>query len=313
MDISHYRQIQSRVALSQNGEVPETPLCLDNAEQEALIDRITGTWMLVEAASTTNSRLPARNKPTSTEKWTGLKRWFVSHHIFILQLALTAHCLKEAVRQSADSSAASRWANLASRLRKGCGALFLYAIDFQPCATIYCGAIRSDMPQAFSGYWIRERQHYFQPALVRFNRSFKIDPQDKFNLSPGNNWALAEKRYHELHEASMHLAVEDGKSLASQYREENGKPHRISKEEFRQYDTWFAIERRPDASRLDYVFQVCDLIERAVGDLITGHRLEAPVMAELLDGFRAALAVFGNWAGPVPEGSRFYPKHLRGE
>jgi hypothetical protein len=169
------------------------------------------------------------------------------------------------------------------------------------------------MPPAFSGFWIRERQHYFQPAMVRFVRTFPTDTDDKFRAGVQRNWAIADRRYHELHERSMYLAVPDGKSLAGQYRQENGKPHRISDEEFRQYDAWFCIERSSDVNRLDYVFQVCDLIERAIADLMSGHRLDALVMSELLDGMKAAMVVFGHWAGPVPERSRFYPKCLRGE
>ncbi len=313
MDICGYRKLQSRILFSEDGQVPETPLCLDDREQDALFDRLSRCWDLVETCPITGGTLAVRPTPTSTEKWSGLKRWFQSHHLFILELALTGHCLAEAVRQSTDPHQAKLWANLASRLRKGCGALFLYGIDFQPCSEIYCDAIRSSMPPAFSGFWIRERQQGFQPALVRFLRTFSLDTADKFNSSPGNNWTIADERYHKLHLDSMYAAVPDGKSLASQYRQETGKPHRIKDEEFRQYDSWFCIDRGAGVDRLDYVFQCCDLIERAVADLMTGHRLEPSVVMDLLGGLKAAIVVFGEWAGPVPERSRFYPKCLRGE
>jgi hypothetical protein len=169
------------------------------------------------------------------------------------------------------------------------------------------------MPPAFSGFWIRERQFGFQPALVRFERTFPTDPSDKFNLSPGNQWEIADARYHKLHEDSMYAAVPDGRSLASQYRDATGKPHRIKDEEYRQYDSWFCIERSASIDRLDYIFQSCDLIERVVADLMSGHRLEIGVLTDLLDGLRATIVVFGSWVGPISERSKFYPKYLRGE
>jgi hypothetical protein len=312
MDIGEYRQIQSRILFTEDGSVPAVPLCLDIEEQDALLDRISRVWELVESCSYSGCRLPERSTPTVTERWNGLKRWFLSHHLFISQLALTGFCLKESVERSAKIKEATYWASLASRLRKSCGALFLYGIDFKPCAALYSGAIRSNMPPAFSGFWIRERQHYFQPAHVRFTRTFPVS-LDRFNLNPNNRWAIAEKRYHELHEQSMYAAVPDGKSLSAEYREQNGKPHRISEEQFHDYDLWFCIERSATINRLHYIFQTLDLIERAVADLMSGHRLDAQVTSELLDGWKAAMVIFGYWAGPVPERSRFYPKYLRGE
>jgi hypothetical protein len=198
MDINDYRHIQSRILFSLNGTVPDLQLYLDNGERDALLDRLSRCWELIDTCSIYGYQLPIPDKPTNTERWASLKRWFLSHHLFIIQLALTAYCLKEATTNDAN-----RWAMLASRLRKGCGALFLYSIDFKPCAPLYSCAIRSDMPTAFSGFWIRERQHYFQPALVRFLRSFECATHDKFDLSPRNNWEAADRRYHELHGQCM--------------------------------------------------------------------------------------------------------------
>ena len=314
MNISGFRRIQSRILLTETGQAPISPARLDTDEQEGVLERLSRSWSFVEGCTTDAYRTVSHTELTDTESWSGLKRWFLSHHLFISELTLVAQCLNESVdRLQSDSRQAKDWASLASRLRKGCGALFLYGIEFEPCSTIYSDAIRSDMPPAFSGYWIRERQHSFQPALNRFRRTFPTDHDDTFLRSIRTNWDSADGRYHELHILSMHLAVPDGNSLAGQYRLEHGKPHRISDAEFCEYDRWFFIERSPRVNRLDYIFQFCDLVERAVADLMIGHRLEAPVLRELLDGFRAAMIVFGNWAGPVAESSRFYPKFLRGE
>jgi hypothetical protein len=313
MEITDYRKIQSRILFTLTGEIPVTPLCLNPEEQDALLDRLTRSWELIDACPTAREPSAIRDVQTSTEKWMGMKRWFLSHHLFITLLALTSFCLREATRACEDTKEAARWAALASRLRRGCAALFLYGIDFQPCVALYCIGIRQDMPPAFSGYWIRERQKAFQPALLRFQRTFDFIAQDKFEKTPRNNWEAADARYHELHERSMYRAVPDGKSLSAIYRQENKKPQRISDEQFEIYDTWFCIDRQPDVTRLDYVFQTCDLIERIIADLMTGHRLEGDILRELLIGCRAAIMIFGDWAGPVPPGSRFYPKYLNGE
>ena len=312
MNITEYRQTQSRIILSSTGHAPHHALSLDVSEQEALFDRLSSVWSLIDICASTGNRLADRDTPTNTEKWIGLKRWFLSHHMFITQLALNAFCLKEATR-AADINAAARWTDLASRLRRGCGALFLYGIDFQPCPTLYDNAIRNDMPTAFSGFWIRERQDVFRTALEDFLLVFKTVTDDKFKKTPRNIWAAADARYHELHKQSMYEAVPDGKSLFAQYIQEHGKRHIISEQEFQQYDSWFCIDRKSDINRLDFMFQSCDLIERVVADLMSGHRLERPVLKELLDGLRATIVVCGDWAGPVPLGSRFYPKNLRGE
>lgn len=311
MDIGEYRQIQSRVLFTEDGSVPDKALCLDCEEQDALLDRISRLWELVERCHSSVSTISQRSKPTATEKWNGIKRWFLSHHLFITQLALTGFCLKESVTHSANINKADFWAKQASRLRTSCGALFLYGIDFAPCPALYCGAIRSNMPAAFSGFWIRERQQYFQPAHVRFTKTFPVSSETSFN--PHNRWAIADKRYHELHVQSMYAAVPNGKSLSAEYREQHGKPHRISEEQFREYDLWFCIDRTVEVNRLDYIFQTLDLIERTVADLMSGHRLDAQILSELLDGWKATMVIFGYWAGPVPERSRFYPKYLRGE
>lgn len=312
--IPGYRQIGSRILLTDTGCAPCHPDQLEGAEQEALLDRVSSSWNLVEECKPHVSRPVSSTTPTRTEEWAGLKRWFLSHHLFITQLSLLVGCLTTAASlASEDAQLAAHWANLAARLRRGCGALFLYGISVEPVSEIYVGTIRKEMPPAFSGFWIRER-HSFQPALNHFLRSFSEDAEDKVLACAWQAWDIADQRYHELHERSMYLAVPNGNSLADEYRKaHNNKPHKILDGEFEQYDRWFAIDRSPTVSRLEYVHQYLDLVERAVADLTTGHRLEAPVLSDLLDGFRAAMVVFGHWAGPVSETSKFYPRELRGE
>lgn len=314
MNIEGYRRLQQRILLPVTGKAPSDPLC-GTEEQEAALARVERTWQLIGHYPSAADRQEGFAAPTETEIWIALKRWFASHHLFIPQLALAGYCLFEAARarEAEDAEAALYWTRLAARLRKGCGALFMYGVDFSPCATIYCEAIRKNMPEAFSGFWIRERQHCFQPALRQFSCACPAGSDDESCRALRDEWSAAERRYHELHEQSMYLAVPDGMSLARSYRHETGKSHAITELEFQSYDAWFCIDRSDELTRLEYVFQVCDVIERVVTDLAAGHRLETGVLHQLLDGAKAAMVVFGQWAGPVSERSRFYPRSLRGE
>lgn len=331
VDDDGYRSREKKLVLPSRGIVPETACMLDQDEQDAAI-----SWLarVDQALRSIQSRgrdaLIRRTTPTGAEKFLAWKRWVLSHHLFIPTLALVGHCLDEAVCafEGDDRHTAGEWVALASRLRKGCGSLFLYSVDFQPCAPIYCGCIRNQMPVAFSGYEIRERQFCYLPAAARFHACLGRAAVDSFVVDLRQNWAAADRRYHELHERCMLLAVtgidsrdESGRtgegvkpeSLRAQYRRQHGEAPELGEEAFAAYDRWFAIERTDGVTRADYIYQVCDVIERLIGDLLIGHRLEVSVVADLIDSIRATLVVFGRWVGPVSVLSAFFPRTARGE
>jgi hypothetical protein len=314
MDIEGYRALQQRIVLTATGSVPSTPLD-QIQEQESALARIERTWHLIEQLHINGNKQRSLLVPTDTEIWFALRRWFTSHHLFIPKLALIGYALNEVVRlRSLEMLEQARyWMRLACRMRKGCGALFLFGVDFSPCATIYGEVIRKNMPEAFSGFWIRERQHCYLPALKNFSHVCPQTAADDLFKALREDWAAAECLYHELHRQSMYMAVTDGISLARDYQRETGKAHDINEKEFQCYDNWFCIDRSEGLTRLEYIFQVCDVIERVVTDLAAGNRLEVSVANRLLDGAKAAMVVFGHWAGPVCETSAFYPKCLRGE
>jgi len=309
MDYDDYRRLQQRIVLSAHGAIPMTALDLTQEECDAILGRIAGIRDLLNRSilfPPSPSHIP--QAPTPMEIWLGFRRWGISHHLFIPLMALNGYCFHEALEASGETERqkAEDWLTLASRIRKACGALFLYGVDFQPCTSIYCAWVRSKMPPGFSGSWIREHHEYFQPALVRFLGAYSEngDASAKETLA---KWMAADCRYHDLHRLSMRRAVGDGKSLAAIYTDENKKAHEVGEAEFRCYDNWFSIDRRDDTTRLDYLFQICDLMERALVDLTVGRRLEASVTSDLFDGMRATLAVFGKWVAPeatVPPESR---------
>src|SRR5881394_4016739 len=313
MDIDDYRRLQQRIRLTSCGHAPEMAIT-EFTQQESALARIDRTWRLVE-------QFPLGLQEESTviakdnEAWIAMKRWFTSHHLFIPELALTGYCLKKVVRArtNEEPDRAQYWMNLAASLRKGCASLFLYGVGFEPCAEVYGTVIRPNMPEAFSGFWIRERQNCLVDAMKVFSSNCPATAKDPLAQTLRGTWAAAEKRYHQLHRQSIFLAVPDGISLARDYQKLTGEAHVITEQEFQSYDVWFCIDRCDAVTRLDYTFQVCDVIERLVADLASGHRLERAVVKDLLNGARAAMVVFGQWAGPVSERSSFYPKYLRGE
>ena len=318
-DVNAYRRTSHRMVLSVNGAVPAEHLKkLTPAEKDVALGRLDGIWTTFSRVQPFSADKPHSSPVESTlcEANVAMKRWFYSHHLFIPQLSELAHCLDRAVDEysESDTSRTRKWIGLACKIRKGCGALFIYGTDFEPCSSIYCNTIRNGMPPGFSGFWIRERNNCLQPAVVRFQAALSSWECVSSGCKDFRSmWAAADTRYHELHVQSMQTTVQDGKSLAKAYREENGRAHCISEQEFSQLDEWFCIDRREHLTRLDYISQICDLLERIAGDLFSGHRLHSSVLSELVDSVKAVLVIFGDWIGVVPETSRFYPRTWRGE
>src|SRR5262245_12658885 len=303
MTVDEFRQLHSRILLTSTGRVPPAPLTLAPCERQMAFERLARGWRLLEhAAGASCSRDQIPDLPTRTETWDGMRRWFLGHHAFIPLMAINGYCL-EAVADASDAGRpdeARSWAALASRLRVGPGALIRYGIDFLPCTSIYGSAIRSGMPEAFSGFWIRERQFGFQPAHVRFCRAFPPQHPDRAVVRLRADMDAAHHRYHALHAEVMRLAVPDGQSLAAEYHRIHGRMHEIADAEFDAYDAWFCIERRSELTRLEYLLQTCDVLERLVADLLAGSRLERSVVAEILSGLTAAFIVFGGWVAALP-------------
>ena len=95
----------------------------------------------------------------------------------------------------------------AATIRMACGSLFMYAVDFAPCMKIYCGDIRPDMPEAFSGFEIRERAFCSEPAIVEFLKVFRARPEDPICKEAMGIWARADRKYNEAHIRCMKAAV----------------------------------------------------------------------------------------------------------
>lgn len=322
------RTHEKKLVLSMDGQIPAFPATVEHEEQEVAISSIACLWRAIDFVRAANQRrINAGPVPTGAETYLARKRWGLSHHLFIPLKAMIGHALLKAVHAMGNGRRehVREWVDLAAQMRRGCGALFLYGVDFQPCQAIYCGRIRNEMPPAFSGYEIRERQNALQPALESFNAAFSKNSQSGLVEELRSRWVEAERKYKELHDRCKIQAVPPDKadgsktssskpeSLLGAYLRTHGEVPPITEETYREYDQWFAIERAPDVSRLDYIYQICDVMERLLADLLVGHRLDQSVIDDLFGGMRAALVVFGHWVGPVHDASPFYPKSLRGE
>jgi hypothetical protein len=316
-----YRTRFQKISLSWSGEIPAATHDVSVEEHNATLSSVAALWeLLTTTAASARRRHPDFTTPTEAETWLAFRRWILSHHLFIPTLSLIAMSLTEAIQltRSDQPSRALEWIRLAARMRRGCGALCIYGIDFVPCSEIYCKEIRSQMPPAFTGYEIRERQLVVQPAIASFLSLFR-NPPNEAQKQAKTIWMEADQRYRDLHQRCMFLAVpvEPGlrapRSLRQEYLQEGGTSHSITEDEFLQYDSWFGIERSGQITRFDYVHQLSEVMERILADLIVGHRLDDCVLKELLDGMRATLVVFSTWAGEVNELSAFHHRYLRGE
>jgi hypothetical protein len=315
MNIDDYRRRHSTLLLTADGKVPE-PSPLTEIEQDAARDRLASVHRLIEQATRGIRFRTAR--PTATtqiETWDGMRRWFLAHQAFFPLMAVAGYSLHASVdaEEGGRRDGACFWCGIACRLRIGIGGLIRYGIDFLPCVDIYASGIRPHMPEAFSGLWIRERQHGFQPALGRFKRAMPKDHSDQGLRELRAAIDRADERYHALHKEVMVLAVPDGRSLHEIYAEIHGRPMRITETQFVMYDQWFAVERSGTITRLEYLFYTADILERVVVDLIAGTRLPGEVVAEILSGFDASLTVFGAWMGVPGPASLHHHRSLRGE
>lgn len=261
-------------------------------------------------------RLPDFEVPSASECDRAWKRWLLSHHLFVPTMALSGYCLErtaEAIAARRVNNEATAWLECAARLRRGCGALFLYAVDFEPCAAIYCGHIRARMPPAFSGYQIRERETAFLPGLTAFRENSCRSGAQPLHARLHDLWVESDIRYHECHQrcimrsvspapcshaAAQHEAASGTpESLRAAYRRHHGIVPEIDEGAFNQFDAWFGIDRREGLTWIEYAAQVARIAQEIVADLEAGHRLDNDVTADLFDAMNSVLALFGNCGG----------------
>ena len=315
-----YRLQVKPVVLTKEGRAPA--LCTATAgDLNVLRASISRVLRLVDSSASHRAPLlPSPTVPTDAERTRAWKHWILSHHLFLPMLALTGDCLGRAgsAYRASKGDDAFRWLALAGFLRRGCGSLFLWGLDFEPCAPIYCQEIRAQMPPAFSGYQARDRQNGFLPGLAIFRDAVPDPEENELSSRMHAAWVQSDLRYHELHEKCMLRAVPASEhtqvtgrenarapeSLRASYRRHHGCVPELGEEAFAEFDAWFGVERSPDLTWYDYAVQIASVAEQIVLEIRSGNRLSPDVTADLLDSVRAAMVVFGRWIRMAP---RFLP------
>jgi len=304
-----------RLILPADGRTPSPSVVSqrENSFEQWLVSQ--AQERVARAMSHRAPRPPDFDLPSETECQRGWKRWLLSHHLFLPTLALAGYCLErtaEAIAAQSVSEGALRWLECAMRLRRGCGALFLYGVDFEPCSAIYCGHIRARMPPAFSGYQIRERQNAFLPGLTAFRENSCRSGAQPLYARFHDLWVESDIRYHECHQRCMlravslapasHAAPQQGasavpESLRAAYRRHHGKAPEIDGGAFDEFDVWFGIERREGLTWTSYAAQISGVVQEIVADLEEGHRLDADVTTDLFDSMNSVLALAEEFIG----------------
>ncbi len=184
----------------------------------------------------------------------GWHLWMQSHHAFFFKFALLAHAYREANLIAATGGGGvrlRRWAERAGILWSGSGALMIFGCDFAPLQDLYCAHIRSGMPQAFSGFWLRERAAVHR-EMTQWNA---IVPTAQFRDVPAADAVIKAGRqiYHRYHGHVIRAAVPDGKSLAQEYREDTSALTPSAMSSLECMIVGFVCLRTRDLSRLEFI------------------------------------------------------------
>jgi hypothetical protein len=308
-DESDYRRSFPEIDLPHDGRVPSDSLAgLSTREADRWIGVVGDAWTSVEALHS-HRRIGQPHAPP-VEVARAWRLWLASHHAFFPVYSLLAHAYDEMLEaeRNRDESALSRWTRRSVDLHRAAGALFAVGMDFTPTMEIYEGHIRSRMPEAFSGHWLREA------AAVSASRRrwTDLDSLREPVMEAKREELRGRVIYDRYHRGVMRTSVSDGRSLANKYRHINGCPHQITPEEFDVYDRWFRIRRVP-MSRLGFVNTTCRAVRVAAENVVTGSRLANAVVTDLVAGLEVALSMLTEWFGPLSEASAHYPKAYRGE
>lgn len=309
-----YRQAYPVIELPESGRVPpvyaaEKPTVLQFDECVELLEDVShALWSLPRNVAQHRPTLEIRTDEIA-HAW---RLWIQSHHSFLCVFSVLAYAyerLTESATQPA-SPQSRQWAEDVATLWKTAGALMVYGCDFHPTQEIYCTHIRPRMPEAFSGFWLREW------ILLRTAReswetlvSSKQSPQ-VLELEDIARHGLRD--YHDYHGRVMRIAVPDGKSLAFDYHKLKGCKHAVTELEFATYDSWFRVQRVAQ-TRWEFVVRACCEFCKTIGEIRQSSFLSEDVISDIQFGFRAILRMFGSWLGPIPITSKYYPRTLRGE
>ncbi len=307
------RRAYAAIELPESGRVPAgctndglTALQFD--ERVSVLERLSAEIGTLPAG-VGNAKLSVEVTPDAIDRaW---RLWMQSHHSFFYIFSVLAYAY-ERLLESVEKPTyiATQWAEEVAALWRSSGALMKYGCDFHPTLMIYCTYIRTQMPEAFSGFWLREWLEV-RKASRAWEKVVCTDSRlELLNLQSTVKKGL--QTYHQYHDEVMRAAVPDGNSLARDYHLVNGCAHAITEHELAQYDSWFRVVRVAQ-TRWEFVELACGEFSRTITEILRSSFLPEPTINDLRLGFRASLRIFGSWLGPIPFMSKYYPRTMWGD
>lgn len=278
------------ITLSDSAAVPLAGADMPAGERQRLLQDLVGCERtLMVATSLVRRRESAAAAIEPREVRDGWRKFFVSHAAFFHVFALLADCYREATTALAAGDWPLREIQRASALWRLAGALMLYGVDFSPTEEIYQGYIRPQMPEAFSGTWLREyalvtesRRAFDRALEARAGAHREVVRDLKSGLAEG------EKCYHTYHFQVMLACVPDLTSKLQEYQVEHGKLSREDRH-YQIYDAWFHVLRLPGIDLASYVRSVCAVFSELLADVVAGTFLAPEPLAALTGGMATVL------------------------
>jgi hypothetical protein len=309
-----YRRAYPVIKLPESGRVPagctkDELSVLQFDERVPVLEKLSNEiWALQPGGS--NPSFSTEVTPDRIDRaW---RLWMQSHHSFFYTFSVLAYAydrLLESV-EKLDFTSAKQWAEDVAALWRSSGALMNYGCDFYPTQTIYCTYIRTQMPEAFSGFWLREWIEVRKASRAWEKGGCTNTRPEVLELQGIVRKGL--QTYHDYHDRVMRAAVPDVNSLAQDHRLLNGCAHAITEHELAQFDSWFRVLRVAQ-TRWSFVELACQEFSRTITEITRSNFLPVPTINDLRLGFRAALRTFGSFLGPIPIVSKYYSQKVRGE
>lgn len=282
------------VALSLSAELPRLPGSAAREKgRQMLLQDILDCGRTVRAAET---RFRRRERSGDSEidpreVRSGWRKFFLAHSAFFYVFALLADLYRQCTVALERGDRPSREIEQACALWRLAGALMLYGVDFWPTGTIYQNYIRPQMPEAFSGTWLRE---YALLAERRkgLDRLFhaKAEADGELVSSLRSHLSEGQRCYHNFHFQVMLACVPDLTSKLQEYELEHGSLS-LDEKHFQIYDDWFHVLRLSEIELSCYVRSVCAVFSEVLADLVEGTFLEPEPFKHLTNGISIVLEI----------------------
>ena len=282
------------VALSPSAEVPRSPgSAARPKEHQVLLQDLQdckSTLRAAEALFRTRER-SRTSEIDPREVRNGWRKFFLSHSAFFYVFALLADLYRQCTATLERGDWPVREIEQACALWRLAGTLMLYGVDFWPTETIYQNYIRPQMPDAFSGTWLREyallaerRKGLDRLLHEKAEGAAEVVGNLRSHLSEG------QRCYHNFHFQVMLACVPDLTSKLQEYESEHGSLS-LDEKHFQIYDDWFHVLRLPEIELSCYVRSACAVFSEILADLVEGTFLEPEPLKHLTNGIAMVLEI----------------------